>query len=191
MAYFKCKGEAGKNIDYLYKWDFTKSLTDRVTGTVATLNSATRTDEHGITLLNSDSYVSIAVSGNSLIANGRTLEIDFGTVSKSYSGRHGRFIMYDDDEGFIFRNGSDLWQVYSSSGWRSYTETSSNPDVFSNKTLKMVFNTNSLMDVYANNELVYSGYPFFSINSTSMLIGSSSQSFINAEIKALRIYNNQ
>lgn len=128
-----------------------------------------------------------------------TVEIDIATMTKQFSSSsHGRFIMINDTNGFIFRKSNyNNWQVYgeknNSSAWRTYEQTSNNPDIFSGKTLKLKFNNSSDMEIYADNELVYKGEPFTDLNQEKgfYINSSTGQGFYNMTITGVRIYENE
>ena len=171
-------GYGGGGGNLLYSWDFTQSLTDTVNGSVATLHSCTR-DSEGIHFTSGSSNVSFdrAFTGVDV-----TYEIDISTMDRQGTA-HGRVFMISDNEGFVYRS-TGAWGVYKSSSWSM--SSTSDANYFSGSTLKIVFSKYGVPSFYKGNSLVYSynGYPWSGLYT----LGSSSTSFYNMTISALRIY---
>lgn len=183
--------------DYLYKWDFTKSLTDEIEGLTSEVRgNATFTPGEGVTIGSQGGYL---YSNCIAMKVGYTIEIDFSTCTKAFSNVHGRLITVNGvgDSGFIYRNmsPSSRWQVYrSGKGWRNYTTTNQNSDIFSGKTLKMTFLENNMIKVYSDNILVYDGESILynDLYTEKLNIGSEDgQNFYNMTITGIRIYENE
>lgn len=180
--------------DYLYNWDFTESLTDSVQGLTAEVKKgATFTVGTGVIINAYSGWLNCKCRA---IIVGKTIEVDFSNVSKNFSSDHGRLITSGSvgDSGFIYRSQTD-WEVYrQGKGWRAYTLTSQDPNIFSNKTLKMVFLQNEQMKVYADDTLIYEGGSILydDTDSDPLVIGSrEGQNFYNMTITGVRIYANE
>lgn len=182
--------------DYLYKWDFTKSLTDEIQGlTSEARGNASFTVGTGVTIGSQGGYL---YSNCIALKVGYTIEIDFSTCIKAFSNVHGRLITVHsvDDSGFIYRNQSQpKWEVYRQGrGWRTYTTAIQDSDIFSGKTLKMIFLENEMMKVYSDNILVYNGGSLLynDADNERFNIGSrDGQNFYNMTITGVRIYENE
>jgi hypothetical protein len=171
---------------YLYKWDFTKSLVDEIKGVEASLSDATR-DDYGVHISSSSSKC--ILFDREIDSNGLTLEVEVGDIPNNWgAGTHGRFLMYDNSNGYIYRgNGIIGWSVYTG-GWKN--SSISWPfvdfeDIFANKTVKFVFHSDSF-DVYLNDALIQTF-----VDSYKYLfkqIGSNSQASYNFTIKTLKVY---
>lgn len=181
--------------NYLYKWDFTKSLVDEINNTPAYIYDGVTKENDGLKIPNGDGHILVSTGG--LLKVGYTYEIDIANMEKKFSaGTHGRFIMRNYSEGFIFRHQTSQWEVYNG-GWKNYTKTSSEANVFNNKTMKIIIYDANNMEIYANDELVYKGDGFLNndITNEPMYIGSSdvnnSMSFYDVTISGVRIYENE
>lgn len=185
MAYFKCKGEVGENPEYLYKWDFTKSLTDEIQGVTAIISgSASFTKGEGVKFTGSTGKLELLPTIQNF--DGKTIELDISTMDKKFNNTHGKLIMADGNNGFIYRSQTSKWECFNGS-WVDYTLTSGDANVFNGKTAKFVIN-NLINDieVYADDVLIYKGYGW-----GAMLNIGYSSTFYNMTISGVRIYNNQ
>ena len=170
--------------NYLYKWDFTKSLTDSVQGLMATLGGdATFTSGDGVSITGASGYIRLI---DGFYPVGKTLEIDVGNMSKQGTGNK-RFLMATSDTGFIYRGATNNWEVYTNHTWKSYVTTSQDPNIFNNSTIKVV-DENGALKVYKNDTLVFEGADPWS---GYLYIGASSNSFYNVTITGVRIYENE
>lgn len=112
--------EVSKNIEYLYKWDFTKSLTDEIQGVTAALVAQASQDSTGVHFLH---YLdAMNMSPNPINMNGKTIEIDIASfVFAGYNNAHVRFIMntptYNTDAG---RGTGMLIRRYTTGKWSAY-----------------------------------------------------------------------
>ena len=169
---------------YIANFDFTQSLTDSVNGMIATIGAATR-DSNGVHLSASNSYINIADLKGIMYLPIFTIEVDVGACNATPSSDHKRFILWNNDSGFIFRSTGN-WNIYNN-GWQE--AGSSDINAFSNSTLKMKFYFDHKIEVYKNNTLFYSDNNVGALNSpTGLLIGSTSASFYDVYIKAVRAY---
>lgn len=182
----------------LYSWDFTQSLTDSIQGVTATIDSSvyqkpTR-DSMGVHITNSSSYIDLG----QIYDTGITVEIDFGTMDRQGTG-NGRVLSVGNQAtsglstGFIYRN-NNTWNWYANSSWCTAVTSTTNPNYFSNKTLKAVFDSSGYMSVYDGTTLLgTSSRPFATSVGTYMQIGSycgtgSYSCFYNMTVLAVRIY---
>ena len=102
-----------------------------------------------------------------------------------------RLIMLNSSAGLIYEHSSGKWRVRVSSSWMTYSETSSEFNVFENTTLKMIVYSNKDTEIYANDVLVYKGYPLITITPAvlTIYIGSPwGDSCDEALITGVRIY---
>ena len=191
--------EVTQTTNYIFNWDFKESVVDKVNNKTAILgNGATKTN-NGIEMSLSSAYIrfmdAATVTQYSLIPTSQQnliLEIDVGNMNKQYSGNN-RFIMWDEDEGFIFRGASSNWEIYQSGNWNSITwsDPSAKFDAafFKDSTLKIVFTTGDLY-IYKNDVLIGSSKNIYN-NSKQMfrLVGSNDgYSYYFLTIEGIRIY---
>lgn len=184
------------SITYLYKWDFTQSLTDEIQGKTATLQgSATFTQGTGVVIARSLGVLNIGDNRNGLgFQSGRTYEIDFASMTKRYNEDH-RLFCSAAKTGFTWNHSNSRWQVYDDikSSWRNYTTTSNDVNIFNGKTAKIIISADGqTTDIYANDTLIYSGASLQSGQSDNdMRIGSTNKGYIDMTITGVRIYANQ
>ena len=179
--------------DYLYKWDFTKSLTDEIAGITVSLGGNATKNENGIFITDRTSYVSLNI--DDIYTDNQTIimEFDIGEMTDDNGNNaHGRFLMWREDTGLIFNNNyiPKEWDIYGDS-WTYSQPRITNGSIFSNSTLKVVLK-NIDVEIYVNNTYITKNV----VKGYSMLvnfryIGSSSQSFHNVNIKALRIWTEE
>lgn len=149
----------------LYDWDF-KSATpwvDKIEGlTITRYPQTTHEVGVGVTVGKYGGCIYLCPNDIKLYKIGMVLEMDISKMS-DFSGYTYPLINlgnYAGDSGsFKYRSDNDIWQARSFSEWLSYSKTNMNFKVFENKTFKMVIYSGNLMEVYADNELVYKGYP--------------------------------
>lgn len=211
MAYFKCKGDASENPEYLYKWDFTKSLTDEVQGVTATLvwnasrNSTGVHFSHGLDAMN--------MSPNPINMNGKTIEIDIASfVFAGDNSRHVRFIMNASSNtagitgtGMLIRRSTNLkWNTYlpnSQATEYSWGDSWNIQDSDLNgHTLKMSCEDGNKLSMWIDDQLVdtkqgdytYLSSPecdYLRIGGFSYLVSDGDQCY-DMTITGIRIYNN-
>ena len=204
MAYFGCVNKSSSppepQHDYLYKWDFTKSLVDEVQGVEAVLNNGATRDSGGVHI---DNYGGKSVYLLDTFSNGYTLEIDFGEVYDSHADSpvNGynmviNFPYNTSDYGFRYYRRSDITRFgvrQQGHGDRARIDVVG-ADAFSNKTLKFIFTSLTDLKIFINDDKVYDYYSFIKNDTSSALqIGgnSSNDSFYPMTIKAVRIYENE
>lgn len=107
---------------YLYYWDFTKSLDDKINGTTATLTNCTRTNS-GIEFNSAASAASHLPEGNQYIelgdvfSVGKTIEIELSDVAARFGNINANIIEFWD--------GENDPGTYNAFGWR-YSGTATN-----------------------------------------------------------------
>jgi len=145
-----------ESIIQLYNWDFTQSLTDSVQGVTASIIQGVT---HAIgTGLIFASRVSSVYLADGLMDIGRTAEIDISAMNLATGGTPGVFTT-TNNYGFRYNDngGYKYWEVARYSGSATPTYHASDANIFNGKTLKMTIISDSLMEVYADDTLVYSG----------------------------------
>lgn len=178
------------SINYLYKWDFTQSLTDEIQGQVATLTNATFTQGVGIIF---DARNDNADLGN-VISIGQTLEIDVGDFTAPLNANYNAWFMTSGAGGFSRRagTGAQYWEVLKlNDTWATHTLSSTDNTVFADKTVKLVFIDSNNLEIYVNDVLMYSGGTFVERSNQSLNIGDKpaiNKTINNMVIKAIRIY---
>ena len=164
-------------------------MTDEVAGAVVTMGNATFTEGVGIS---GDGWIKLG--GFIHTPLGKTYEIDFASFEKTNTDRLSRvlgtsgdsFLGYDDQIGYMCRK-NNKQQAYA---------TTSNIVSFTNKTLKLVFVSDSSLQVYLDDTLLYEGGTFIPVTSaTSFYIGNSAESSVKAmetfTVTGVRIYENE
>ena len=130
-----------------------------------------------------NSFYQVASLGNNKLKN-VSIFVDVGVTNLSSSGNHKRFIMGNNDNGFIYRNNS-VWAIYAGD-WVESEITDSH--YFDNSTIKIYIDNDAKWHVYKGStlvvELTSSGLSGSAIN-----IGSTSDSIFDAYILGLRVYN--
>lgn len=177
----------------LHSWDFTQGLTDSVGGTTAVLGGNATQDLEGVHLTDATSY---CLLGSFLEdkTDEKIIEVDIASTDGNVGSSHGRLVTlnYNSDAnmmyGLIYRN-TGAWNVYTNGGWGTDTEYT-NINEFGGKTLKLKI-SNTEFKVYANGVLVYEGASGSGgwSNLKYCQLGSSSSSFYNAVISAVRVYD--
>lgn len=184
----------------LYNWDFTQSLTDTVQGQTAVLGRKTDAnpvrDEFGIHITTSTGYVNLG----DIYQTGITVEMDFGEVENKQTN-NARVLMVGSvvtaglQTGFIYRS-TGVWNWYVNGSWCTSSGVT-DANIFSNKTLKAVFDETGYMTVYADGTLIgTSSKAFTEEKGTTMQICANSgngtyASFYDMTVKALRIYTEE
>lgn len=182
----------------LYNWDFTQSLTDTVQGQVAQLlrkvGSYPVQDVFGVHITTSTGYIDLG----DVYTPGITVEIDFGNMENKQTN-HARVLMIgtvDDtkglDTGFMYRS-TGYWSWYAAGSWATNSSVT-DANIFSNKTLRAVFDAAGHMTVYCDGTLIGTSSRVFAASAGSrMEICANSGrggycSFYDMTVKAVRIY---
>ncbi len=211
MAYFRYANKLKKNEnpDWIVYWDYTKSVPDQYGNISPTINNTPYSkasylssngatiDSNGVHIIGDNGV--LKPNSSPLLYTNETMEIKFGEVSKAFSTDvHGRLIMFTNQDGFVFRKQTQKWQMYASTngniGWLDNDiawDGESDPNIFSNKTLKIVYDKNKKLHFYLNNKLIWENNemkPVYSENYLRIEIGCSSQSYFNTTIKSLGLY---
>ena len=180
------------DITFLYNWDFTQSLTDSVAGRVATLTSASRSDNDGVIITSNSGIVALftgQTSSEGIKLIGKTLEIDFKELSRLGTSRLTGLIKINDS-GFFNDYQLSIWVSRLFNSQQSYTITNSQT-TFNDITFKFVFTSSSLLSVYLidgqNETLFYQGGTFANDLYNILNIGY----FGSMKITGVRIYENQ
>lgn len=212
MAYFKCKGEVGENPEYLYKWDFTKSLTDEVQGVTATLVWNASQDSAGVHFLH---YLdAMNMSPSPINMNGKTIEIDIASfVFAGDIAHHVRFIMNlpgNTDRGYgtgmLIRRSTNLkWNTFLPNSQATNYNWGSSWNIqdsdLNGHTLKMSCVDGNKLSMWIDDQLVdtkQGDYTYLSstecdylrIGGCGYLVSDGDQCY-NMTITGIRIYNNQ
>jgi len=212
MAYFKCKGEVSEKIEYLYKWDFTKSLTDEVQGVTATLVNQASRDSAGVHFLHD--LDAMNMSPNPINMNGKTIEIDIASfVFAGNLAHHVRFIMNAPSNTDSVYGTGILIRRYTNFKWNTYLPNSQatgnrwgdpwniQDSDLNGHTLKMSCADGNKLSMWIDDQLVDTKQGDYTyLNSTEcdyLRIGGCGYSAnegdqcYNMTITGIRIYNNQ
>jgi hypothetical protein len=212
MAFFRCKNLGSGSEpqhDYLYKWDFTKSvdpLVDELQDIQFELNknrdNYPTLNQNGLYFQRtSSSGAGRAVATLNENLFGKTIEIDYGetNIQQRYSNEQEFFSF--SSYGYIYWNGSN-WGLRnaSSGGWNEFS-TEFGANYFSNKTLKLVVYENSKVNVYAIDNGIETKLNTSDIIepngyiSNKIYLGSGDSLTrtigINFTVKAVRVYENE
>lgn len=179
--------------NYLYKWDFTKSvdpLVDEIEGAeIELFNGATR-DSNGIIINNTSQYVKIPVALN--VNN--IYEIDFSNCSKDFgNAQDGRIIALSNR--YFCWSYQLKWFVYEDRDLYDDSGSEYNNDVtiLNGKTLKILWDNEQKLCAYADDTLFYK-CPQANKLITSRLFyigGYNNYGFKNMTITGIRIYENE
>jgi len=182
----------------LFKWDFTKGLTDSVMGLAATLHGNATQDGEGIHLNSASDYVLLDTS-NSIFSSGRTVEFEMGTVNPNLGSNHGRLFMMPGDSnqitsgssgtGLIFKN-NDKWNTYFGS-WATPKTAITDPSAIANSKIKIKKDGTTIFCYFNDTLVVQQTWNNSAINYPYIQIGSSSQSYHGAIIKSCKVYENE
>lgn len=184
----------GDNTDenLLYSWDFTKSLTDSLSGEVATLNGSATQDSGGVHLTALTDYIGL---GGLVTAVNRAYELDMGGMERS-GNQHARLLAQDGTAGFMYRN-SGYWTWWSGQGWCESTGLTGFADI-ANKTIRIEVDASGYHTLYVDgSQIAKSSLPVGNGSNTggileglAMTLGSPvGQSAAISTIKAFRVYN--
>lgn len=170
-----------------HSWELASSLTDTVGGVVA-VSSNCKKESNGINIYYGESNLYM---GN-VFGLGRRLEVDISSMSKGFDDTvHGRFLMIYEDgtnksEGLVWRKQTQTWSFYVDGTWSD--AISSDPDVFSGKTMKIVSDSNGYLSVYAGDEYVGKSSIKFDSSKTNVCIGGYADSFYSTLVTGVRVY---
>jgi hypothetical protein len=199
--------EVSSNVIYLYKWDFTKSLTDEIQGQVATLNSYSEFHVGEGIIITPDLSVSYKGRGGITLydgndywlKNGITIEIDIPYAHNTHTTGDWSFLLQVYlNNGFGFKHSryyDQKWGTCVNS--ISYNIGNTDPDIISNKTVKMELIDDDLMRVYVGNEndgytLIYEGKSITAQkNPSTIAIGSFDnydKGYNNFIVSGVRVY---
>lgn len=177
-----------------FNWNLTHSLIDSGNNAVITLSGAVQ-DQNGVLFDAGADFAEIPFRFD------KKYIYEFDISNMSWQGDndvHGRLIMGDINNGFIWRKQTQKWELYQGQ-WYSDDSGSSfvtDSNIFNGKTLKMLWDNNDKLCIYADDVLVYR-CPFvnallgLSTKETFMIGSSTAQSFYNLTITEIRIYENE
>ena len=183
--------EVSSDINYLYNWDFTQSLTDSVQGQAATLTNASRTS-NGVSNNSNSGYVTLFDKYN---LTGKTVEIDFTSFSKNTTSGLSRFICANSDSFFGYDANNSRWICRLSNSQQSYSKTSAQ-NSYNDITMKLVFTNNYVTITIIDDESeidFYSGGTFapdMLMNGIGLNIGWPAGGFGLFTVTGVRIYDN-
>lgn len=170
MAYFRCKFNEPPEppINYLYNWDFTQSLTDKIAKKPATLYEGASRNSNGVNF--TDKFQQIMIK-DICDLRGKTIEVDMGEVNYkggsistttqfiqvpifdnsgsnhsrtrgysllAYNGSNACWSSYGSAEGFNSLNSRQWANAYSQDLSGATTDVM---NAFSNKTIKLVISS--------------------------------------------------
>lgn len=171
----------------LYNWDLTNSLTDTVSNKGARLVGTTSEgtiSSDGLTLGVSNA-VGIVIDCDIV---GKKIEFDLGDCSSRNTTTRAFVFGGTNAEtlsiGLLYRNG--YWTPYNANGWGDAT-TYSDSQMFNNSTVTIEVDSNYNAVFKFNNEIIAT----VTLNNTNVKtfgVGSKSQSWVGAKVKAIRVY---
>ena len=203
--------------NYLYKWDFTKSLVDEKQGAEATYygsNAASITrDSEGIHINNTNQCIYLC---NNIELVGKTVEISISDYSPVNTPKvAGDILCHCDNDriyttNYLYFTGSSghKWNVtgyYESNTNTGYSQTISStlsPTDLDNSVIKFIFGDEKGVSVYLNDDLIgIADKLYFNAHSSHVsinnlyLLGKNSNSgandWYNMTITGVRIYENE
>lgn len=201
MAYFGCINKSASpptppEPDYLYKWDFTKSLVDEVQGKTATLSGSATQGNGGVIISAKDGLLNF-LGTDEVTADGKVIEIDLSLNIASIYSQSSWYILSDssNNEGYYYHQSVNLWKMYYSRAQHtssiSWSEES-NYNVLSNGGILKFEVSNQTMNVYLNDELVQKFDNFVATNLYG-IIGKAynTKSANTMTIRSIKIYENE
>ena len=196
MAYFKCSKKIPQS-KYIYDWDFTKSLYDKVQNEPTTLygdDSKIYQSANGLEIVSNGGYAK--VGSINILEEGYTYEIDFGDMTPSFTTGTACVWSRTNATAYGLRfNSSRGWYIYEGSSYDTQGTPCYDVEVFKNKRLKAIC-TNNKLYIYCVDEInqtelnIFEGHRFFSGNKQSCFIGSKGYTYRNMIVKAFRMYRN-
>lgn len=188
----------------IYNWDFTKSLTDTISGKTATTN-ATR-DSNGVTFSSPSQYIDFSLP----FARNRTYEVDIdyiGNRVSQYTGHRRVFVFgtngtitESNTSAFLFSDHSPAgWWWYLGDAWDTQVVSTQQYSYFDGKTLKIYIDADGYGFVYAKliggNTYEYVGKSTGATTKNEgayvFMGGSGNDGLANARIKAFRVYEGE
>lgn len=193
----------------LYSWDLTDSLTDTVSGKVATVNNATITAD-GLSFASTTSALLLS----DVYGYNRRYEIDIASTNASMSSNGGtKGSVYGFGNGQIFKLGNEtlsaaatssiVWQfgwrgandafyTYVNGGWKTnYSSYIDSPNYFSGKTLWIESDSEGHITFGADDVSIGVDTSYTHTTGNNLLIGQATgngQAFKNMVISAIRVY---
>ena len=132
--------EVSSDINYLYNWDFTQSLTDSVQGQVAQIyGSASRTSQ-GFSNNDDTGYLNLFDAFN---LTGKTVEIDYTRIQQTRDIYNRTLLFCYDNYYFGYARTAGKWVARNAGAIQNYSY-STNTGSLENKTMKAVFGNGSL-----------------------------------------------
>lgn len=189
--------------DYLYKWDFTKSLIDEKQGKIATLSGSATQGNDGVVISGNDGVLNFLGETVLDLSSGKTIEIEFtwdansrGTTSGMFGVNDGSAVplYWHNSYGYVayYKNigaqyGS-IQQLVKHGDWADYRNSYAFQD---NSIIKFVFNNDSY-DIYKDDNLIARFEDVILTNCVG-IVGKSKDlknSAYAMTIKSIRIYEN-
>ena len=192
--FFKCIGYDNPGVSpVIANWDFTsESLVDTINGYTLDNHNATLSSS-GLSFTINSVYVNIPLD---LLGIGRAYEIDFGTMTCDTSSNNNRvfgYRYYSSDSathancGLYFKGSSGKWAVYDETN-SVQESTISDPNYFSNSTMRIEIGNDGKWKIYRNGKLVFAPPLALPITPRVFCFGSEQYPFYNMVIKKFRIY---
>lgn len=215
MAYFGCiKKSAGSN--YLYKWDFTKSLIDEVEGKEVTLARGAVRTSNGVELTGIGHRINFTLPTHDFLLN-KTIELDIVKFDfKGNSNYDMNFIVQESAKttatGYLEYFSNKGWKVYGYNAIRSDTLKESSifssdldRNAFNGKTIKLKITRPTsgydLFELYLDNVFVgrvndvyfpsANAKNNFSIGSRNQNTATNGDQCYDVIISGFRIYANE
>lgn len=180
---------SGYASNIIHSYDFTQSLEDTIGGLTAELSAtgATR-DETGLHITSANGWCYLGAITDQDVR----IEVDIASMSKQFTGSHGRLIMNRSGSitenignGFLY-NKSGYWAVYEAA-WSDAIQDIS-PNGLARKTVAFEYSVHAkkaTIKVDGNTVLTTTAGNYF--NPTGWQIGSATQSFYDVTITAVRV----
>lgn len=182
--------------DYLYKWDFTKSLVDEKQGKIATLSGSATQGNNGVIISANDGLLNF-LGSDEVMADGKVIEIDMSLNIDDIHAQRSWFILGDssNNDGYYFMRPLNTWKMYYSQDQHdssiSWSEVS-NFNILANGGILKFEVANQTMKVYLNDELVQQFDNFTTVNLYGIIgKGSSTKSAYTMTIRSIKIYENE
>lgn len=143
--------------NYLYKWNFKKSLVDEINGRAAVLGNQAERTSNGVELLHASDYLSLETFS---VYDGYTFEIDIAKLDFKTTGDK-KFILnmsqVSNERENTIRWYSNRWESYLRGTNGSFSTlqwgTLNDINAFDNTTIKLVYKNNSVT-LYINDTFI-------------------------------------
>lgn len=121
----------------------------------------------------------------------KTIEIEFGTCTKSGSGNKRMLIFNSGTDGIIYKGTGSVWSAYFGSAWVTPIVNITDANAISNGTLKVYISSDKKQIKAYINDTKFIDTTLASAVSTVFRIGAGSNAYYTCEITGINIYEGE